>query len=97
MNRSEEDALTPFVSILVPTYNRADMLDQTLDSLLNQNYPKDKFELIVIDNNSSDHTREIVTDTKQCPSMEWHLWSRNVWRFPAHRTGCPRGVRGPIL
>jgi len=61
MNRSEEDALAPFVSILVPTYNRADMLDQTLDSLLNQNYPKDKFELIVIDNNSSDHTREIVT------------------------------------
>lgn len=37
------------VSIVVCTYNRRKMLDECLESLLNQSYPKDKYEVIIID------------------------------------------------
>jgi len=52
------------VSIIIPTYNRANILGLTLDSCINQTYPKDKYEIIVSDNNSSDNTREVVEEWK---------------------------------
>ena len=49
-----------FISIIIPTYNRANLLPLTLDSFLAQNYPRDRYEIIVADNNSTDKTREVV-------------------------------------
>lgn len=46
------------VSVIVPTYNRAHMVTETIDSILNQTF-KD-FELIVVDNCSSDNTEEVI-------------------------------------
>ena len=46
------------VSIIVPTYNREHLLKETIDSILNQTF-KD-FELIIVDNYSSDDTEEVV-------------------------------------
>lgn len=50
------------VSIIIPTYNRADFLSITLESCINQSYPKDLFEIIVADNNSSDNTKAVVEE-----------------------------------
>ncbi|EKD59253.1 MAG: family glycosyltransferase, partial [uncultured bacterium] len=50
----------PFISIIIPTYNRSQLLPLTLDSFLAQDYPKDLFEIIVADNNSTDQTREVA-------------------------------------
>ncbi len=50
----------PIISIIIPTYNRAQLLPLTLDSFLAQNYLKDRYEIIVADNNSKDNTCEIV-------------------------------------
>jgi len=50
----------PKVSIVVPTYNRANFLSACLDSIINQNYPN--LEIIVTDDNSSDNTEEVVKD-----------------------------------
>ena len=46
------------VSIIVPTYNRAHLVTQTIDSILAQTV-KD-FELIVVDNESTDNTEEVI-------------------------------------
>ena len=46
------------VSVIVPTYNRAHMIAEAIDSVLNQTF-KD-FELIVVDNYSSDNTESVV-------------------------------------
>lgn len=51
---------TPYISIIIPTYNRADLLPLTLESFLVQDYPQDRFEIIVSDNNSKDTTEEAV-------------------------------------
>ncbi|NFS08882.1 glycosyltransferase family 2 protein [Clostridium botulinum] len=50
----------PKVSILVPAHNEEKVIGRTVKSILLLNYPKDKMELIVINDNSSDNTREIL-------------------------------------
>ena len=52
--------VNPFISIITPTYNRAKELDALFESLSNQSIKKDKFELIISDDGSSDSTKEVV-------------------------------------
>ncbi len=54
----------PIVSILVPAHNEAKVIGRTVESLLLLNYPKNKMELIVINDNSSDNSKEILEDIK---------------------------------
>lgn len=48
----------PKVSVLIPTYNYAHILDETIQCVLNQTYQD--FELIVVDDNSTDNTIQVV-------------------------------------
>lgn len=53
----------PLVSIIIPTYNRADLLPETLDSVLAQTYQN--WECIIVDDGSTDHTKEVVATYNQ--------------------------------
>ncbi|KRU25098.1 family 2 glycosyl transferase [Clostridium sporogenes] len=55
----------PKVSILVPAHNEEKVIGRTVKSILLLNYPKDKMELIVINDNSSDNTREILKQIQE--------------------------------
>jgi succinoglycan biosynthesis protein ExoA len=46
----------PFVSIVVPTSNRAGLLRDSLETLLHQRYPSGSYEVVVVDNGSRDDT-----------------------------------------
>lgn len=49
------------LTVLICTWNRAALLDETLDSLAAVNVPAHiRWEVVVVDNNSTDHTREVV-------------------------------------
>jgi glycosyltransferase involved in cell wall biosynthesis len=50
----------PFVSVIVPTWNRAEFVEQLLNALSFQVYPSDRLEVLVIDNSSTDNTEEVV-------------------------------------
>lgn len=50
----------PFVSALLVTRNEKDYIEMSLMSLINQTYPKDKFEIIIADGQSTDGTLEII-------------------------------------
>jgi len=50
------------VTVAIPTYNRADFLRQTLAGLVAQQFPRDHFEVLVIDNNSRDNTAAVVAE-----------------------------------
>ena len=67
------------VSVIIPTYNRARLLPRALDSVLEQTFRD--FELIVVDDGSTDETQDILT-----------AYESQV--DPADRTE-PRRERGP--
>jgi glucosyl-dolichyl phosphate glucuronosyltransferase len=48
------------VTAVISTYNRSEMLDAALESVLSQQSRGMRYEVIVVDNNSSDSTREVV-------------------------------------
>jgi glycosyltransferase involved in cell wall biosynthesis len=52
----------PEVSIVLPTYNRAADLPQAINSALDQTAAPDTYELIVVDNNSTDETSRVIDD-----------------------------------
>ncbi len=48
----------PLVSIIIPTYNRAHLIGETLDSVLGQTY--ENWECIIVDDGSTDNTNQVV-------------------------------------
>lgn len=50
----------PMVSIMVPAHNESIVIRKTVQALLNLDYPKDKYEIIVINDNSSDDSAEVL-------------------------------------
>ncbi|MGB2841632.1 MAG: glycosyltransferase [Halobacteriota archaeon] len=47
------------VSIIIPTKNNGDILEKCLSSIKNQGYPKDKYEVIIVDGHSTDNIVEV--------------------------------------
>jgi len=50
----------PFVSIIITARNEEKNIAECLDSLTNQSYPKNQFEVIIIDDQSTDKTPDII-------------------------------------
>jgi len=50
------------VSVVIATYNRRDILERSLEYLFRQDYPKDQYEIIVVDDGSSDGTQKMVEE-----------------------------------
>ncbi|MCX5748936.1 MAG: glycosyltransferase family 2 protein [Candidatus Saganbacteria bacterium] len=48
------------ISVVIPTVNREKILQKTLEALTGQTYPKDKFEIIVVDDGSTDGTKDTI-------------------------------------
>jgi glycosyltransferase involved in cell wall biosynthesis len=53
------------VSIIIPTRNRASYLKDALVSTLNQSFSEDEYEIIVVDNGSTDDTKQVVEALNQ--------------------------------
>ncbi|CDM69228.1 Glycosyl transferase, family 2 [Clostridium bornimense] len=49
-----------YISVVVCTYNRSEVLNKCIESIIRNNYPKEKYEVIIIDNNSKDNTKDTV-------------------------------------
>ncbi len=51
--------ILPFCTIIIPAYNEEDCIEKTTLSALTINYPKNKLEIIIVDDGSKDRTLEI--------------------------------------
>ncbi|MBC8135451.1 MAG: glycosyltransferase [Fibrella sp.] len=70
------------ISVIIPTYNRAELLRKTLDSVLSQTKPAD--EVIVVDDGSTDETRQAVARYRH-PVM--YHYQKNAHLGAARNTG----------
>ena len=52
----------PTIAVLIPAFNEAVHIGACLQSLAQQNYPNNRFEVVVIDNGSTDDTAKLVQD-----------------------------------
>jgi len=50
----------PLVSVVIPAYNEAENIERTVASLLDQTMPRSEYEIVVVDNNSTDSTWEVI-------------------------------------
>jgi succinoglycan biosynthesis protein ExoA len=58
-----DPSVLPFVSVVIPVYNEERSIEASLGSVLEQDYPLDRYEVIVADGGSTDRTRAIVEAT----------------------------------
>ena len=69
------DDQLPCVSALIPARNEEVVIEKTIRALLAMDYPRDKFEIIVINDKSTDHTGEIVERlAKEDPRVRCLSW-----------------------
>ncbi len=74
----------PFFSIIIPTYNREKQISETIQSVLSQNFID--FELLVVDNQSQDRTKEIVTSISD-DRIHFYLNDQNYERCYSRNRG----------
>lgn len=55
--------MSSFISVIIPTYNRAQFIRRAIDSVLNQTYKN--FELIIVDDGSTDETEDFLDPLKK--------------------------------
>lgn len=87
----------PFITILTPTYNRASLLPRLFDSLLRQT--NKAFEWIVVDDGSTDDTREVVANLKEKCGGAFpmgYVYKANGGKHMAINIGAER-ARGELL
>ena len=73
----------PKVSVMIPTYNQADYLKQTIESAMEQDYQN--LEIIIADDCSHDKTEEIVHNYISDPRIKYFRNSQNIGRANNYR------------
>jgi glycosyltransferase involved in cell wall biosynthesis len=73
------------ISVIVPTYNRAQLIQYTLHSLLLQKLDDLRMEVIVVDDGSSDNTRSVVEHFSSLMNIQYHFQADLGYRVASAR------------
>jgi glycosyltransferase involved in cell wall biosynthesis len=87
----------PRVSVVIPTYNRCDMLRDALEHLTLQWLPTSEFEVIVADDGSSDGTRAVVESFSGRLRLKYYFQEDRGFRAAAVRNAGARLASAPLL
>jgi len=74
----------PLVSVVIPTYNRAHLIERAVQSVLHQTYPH--FELIVVDDGSTDNTADVLARISD-PRLHYIRLPHNIGGGGARNVG----------
>lgn len=83
----------PFMSVVVNCFNGEAIISRTLDSLVAQDYPRDRFEIVVIDDGSTDNTGKVV---KQYKDIRYVKLPKNLGVSGARNAGL-EVIKGDIF
>lgn len=86
-----------FVSVIIPSYNKAKRLRLVLQTLVNQNCGAEKFEIIVVNDGSNDETGDTVIYFQNNTALNvTHIYQSNQGRAAARNRGI-KAAKGDIL
>ena len=90
--------MTPDISVIICTYNREQYLVEAMQSLVEQDFDKDRFEVIVVNNNSKDDTekvcKEFIANHREC---QMHYYNETEQGSSAARNTGARHAKGSLL
>lgn len=87
----------PWISVVIPTYNRANLLRGTLEALTAQRMPAGTVEVIVADDGSSDDTPDVVHDFTRRLALRYHFQPDRGFRAAAARNAGAHLASAPVL
>jgi cellulose synthase/poly-beta-1,6-N-acetylglucosamine synthase-like glycosyltransferase len=92
----ESTEYEPVVSVVVPTHNEKSIISKRIENFLESNYPKDKLEVIFVDD-SNDSTPEIIEDySKKNPYIRLLRFNQRMGYSPSLIAGC-NSAKGEIV
>ena len=75
----DKQNIYPEFSILIPTYDRLKYLDEAIESAINQNFIKSKFEIIIVDNDPKSNLEvESMIQSKKCKNLVYYKNESNI-------------------
>jgi glycosyltransferase involved in cell wall biosynthesis len=76
---------TPFFTVVIPAYNRASILPETIESIQKQSF--DSWEVIVVDDGSKDNTAEVIKAFAEKDGRIKYVYQNNAERSVARNNG----------
>lgn len=89
-------SITPFVSLLVPAYNEAEVIEEKLAACRELDYPADRLEVVVASDGSSDRTAELVAPHADGERVRLLAFERNRGKLAVLNEVVPQ-LRGEIV
>jgi glycosyltransferase involved in cell wall biosynthesis len=83
-------------TVVIPTYNREKLLRHTLESLTRQTLPRNRFEVLVVDDGSSDGTRQMVEGFRERLCLRYFFQEDLGFRAAAARNIGIAHARGEV-
>lgn len=88
----------PFISIIIPVYNDFKKIRVLLETLITQDYSKENYEIIVVDNNSTDNTLKVVKIiAKNNPKLIKFFTEKNIQSSYATRNKGIKNAKGNLI
>jgi glycosyltransferase involved in cell wall biosynthesis len=89
--------MQPKITVVIPTYNRAQGLPKTLEHILNQSVPREMYRVIVVDNRSKDQTAQVMKSiTEKNPTVSYAFQER-PGAAPTRNEGVRRATTPLVL
>lgn len=93
----EEDGFYPDISIIIPAYNEEAVIEKKIENTLALKYPKEKVELIVVSDGSSDNTNSIVSELAKKHGFHFIEVSERQGKANAVNTGLSAATSDIII
>ena len=82
---TNDELTSPYFSIIIPTYNRAHLIEIAVKSVLNQTFSD--WELIIVDDGSTDNTKEVISEFSSSDKRIKYFYQENQERSIARNNG----------
>ncbi len=91
------EPLYPLYSVIIPSFNRADEMQDLLRSVQKLEFPRERFEIVVADDGSTDNTAEIIKNFQETHSFTLRYYSQKNQGPGAARNLGMRQARGDFF